>query len=81
VASILHEVNGWISIGVGGHEEGLVAVTVEAVENVSGAGHVAAGAGIVIVIVRCAVFGIETIATWIVYKLALAAVANACGVV
>ena len=38
-------------------------------------------AGNVTVVMWCTVIGIETIATWIVHKLALAAIANACRVV
>ncbi len=47
--------------------------------NVSGAGHVAAGAGTVVVVARCAVLGIEAVTAWIVHEVALADV-DASGV-
>src|SRR6266704_4106192 len=71
-------------VNISGSEDGLVAVAVEAVVGVSGAGHDATAvvvAGNTAVVVRCAAFGIETIAAWIVHELALAAIANACRVV
>jgi len=78
----LHEVDGRIGVGVGGREEGLVAITVEAVVNasVSGVGHVAAAVGgIGAVIARRAVLGIEVVTAWIVHEVALAGV-DASGV-
>src|SRR5712691_9980052 len=41
----------------------------------------AAVAGDVAIVVRCAVLGIGAVPPWVVHKLALAAVANVCGVV
>ena len=50
--------------------------------DVGGAGHNAAVVtGNIVVVVQCAVLGIEGVPTWVVHELALAAVANACGVV
>ena len=70
-------------VDVDGGEVGLVAVTVEAVVDVSGAGHDAAAAvaGDVAVVACCAVLGIGAVPAWVVHELALAAVANVCGVV
>jgi len=71
-------------VDIGGGEDGLVVVAAEAVVGVSGAGHDAAAvvvAGNVAVVAQCTIFGIETIAAWIVHELALAAIANACRIV
>ena len=77
----MHEIEDWVDVS--GGEGGLVAVAVEAVVNVSGAGHdaAAAAAGNVAVVARCAVLGIGAVPAWVVHELALAAVANVCGVV
>jgi len=63
-------------VDISGGEDGLVAVAVEAVVGVRGTGHDAAAvvvAGNVAVVARCAVFGIETIAAWIVHDLGVVA--------
>lgn len=62
--------------------EGLVTVAVATAVAVSGAGHNAtANADAVVVVARCAIFGLEAVAAWTMHKLALADVASACGVV
>ena len=63
-------------LDVEGCGDGLVAVAVEAVVEVSGAGHVAAAvvvAGKVVVVARCAVLGIEAVAAWVVHELGVVA--------
>jgi len=64
----LHELED--GLDVEGCGDGLVAV--EAVVEVSGAGHVAAAvvvAGKVVIVARCAVLGIEAVAAWVVHEL------------
>ncbi len=76
----MHEIEGWVNIS--GGEGGLVMVAVEAVVNVSSVGHnaaAAAAAGNVAVVAHCAVLSIGAVPTWVIHKLALAAIANVCG--
>jgi len=80
----MHKPKDGLDVDSEGCGDGLVAVTVEAVVDVSGVGHDATAAvvaGNVAIIARCAVLGIEAVPAWIVHELALAAIANACGVV
>ena len=63
-------------LDVEGCGDGLVAVTVKAVVEVSGAGHIATAivvAGKVVVVARCTVLGIEAVAAWVVHELGVIA--------
>ena len=63
-------------LDVEGCGDGLVAVVVEAVVEVSSAGHIATAvvvAGKVVIVARCAVLGIEAVAAWVVHELGVIA--------
>jgi len=68
----LREIGGQDRVGVGGYEDGLVAVAVVAVVDVGGAGRVVAVAATVIVVGRCAVLGIGAVPAWVIHEFAVA---------
>ena len=70
----MHELEDRLDIK--GCRDGLVAVAVKAVVEVSGAGHVAAGvvvAGKVVIVARYTILGIEAVAAWVIHELGVVA--------
>jgi hypothetical protein len=76
---ILPEVSGQDGADIAGHEGGLVAVMVETAGRAGRTVAASVAAGNIVLVVRCAVLGFETVASWIVHEVALAGV-DASGV-